>query len=81
MQSSANSVELARAREKCALEALRVSDARYRRSFETAREGILILDAETGQIVDANLFLKDLLGYSQEEFLGAQALGNRAVKR
>jgi PAS domain S-box-containing protein len=42
----------------------------YRRLFETAQDGILILDAGTGQVVDANPFMKDLLGYSQEEFLG-----------
>ncbi len=46
------------------------SELRYRRLFETAQDGILILDAETGQVVDANPFMKDLLGYSQEEFLG-----------
>lgn len=49
---------------------LLVSEACYRRLFETAPDGILILDAETGQVVDANPFLKDLLGYSKEEFLG-----------
>jgi PAS domain S-box-containing protein len=42
----------------------------YRRLFETAQDGILILDAESGQVVDANPFMKALLGYSQEEFLG-----------
>lgn len=52
------------------METLRLSDARYRRLFETAQDGILILHADTGQVVDANPFLKDLLGYSQEEFLG-----------
>ncbi len=52
------------------VETLRLSDARYRRLFETAQDGILILHAETGQVVDANPFLRDLLGYSQEEFLG-----------
>lgn len=46
------------------------SELRYRRLFETAQDGILILDAVTGQVVDANPFMKDLLGYSQEEFLG-----------
>ena len=56
--------------EERAVETLRVSDARYRRLFETAQDGILILNAETGQVVDANPFLKELLGYSQEEFLG-----------
>jgi putative two-component system response regulator len=49
---------------------IKTSELRYRRLFETAREGILILDAETGQIVDVNPFLTELLGYSQEEFLG-----------
>ncbi len=56
--------------EQRAVETLRLSDARYRRLFETAQDGILILHADTGQVVDANPFLKELLGYSQEEFLG-----------
>jgi PAS domain S-box-containing protein len=51
-------------------QAIRASELRYRRLFETAQDGILILDADTGQVVDANPFMKDLLGYSQEEFLG-----------
>ncbi len=51
-------------------EAIRMSELRYRRLFETARDGILILDADTGQVVDANPFFKELLGYSQEELLG-----------
>jgi diguanylate cyclase (GGDEF)-like protein/PAS domain S-box-containing protein len=49
---------------------IKISELRYRRLFEAAREGILILDAETGQIVDVNPFLIELLGYSREEFLG-----------
>jgi PAS domain S-box-containing protein len=52
------------------VQAILASEVRYRRLFETAQDGILILDAETGQVVDANPFMKDLLGYSQEEFLG-----------
>jgi formate hydrogenlyase transcriptional activator len=51
-------------------EALRTSETRYRRLFETAQDGILILDAETGQIKDVNPFLVDMLGYSHEDFLG-----------
>jgi diguanylate cyclase (GGDEF)-like protein/PAS domain S-box-containing protein len=46
------------------------SELRYRRLFETAQDGILILDAETGQIADVNPFLIDMLGYSKNEFLG-----------
>lgn len=51
-------------------EALRGSEVRYRRLFETARDGILILDAETGEVADVNPFLIDMLGYSHLEFLG-----------
>lgn len=45
------------------------SEVRYRRLFETAHDGILILDSETGQITDVNPFLEHLLGYTKEEFL------------
>ena len=51
-------------------DALRASEIRYRRLFETAKDGILLLDAETGQITDVNPFLQDLLGYSHSELLG-----------
>ena len=44
----------------------------YRRLFESAKDGILILDAGTGMIVDVNPFLMDLLGYSRDAFLGKQ---------
>jgi PAS domain S-box-containing protein/putative nucleotidyltransferase with HDIG domain len=48
---------------------LRNSELRYRRLFETARDGILILDAETGSISDVNPYLIDMLGYSREELV------------
>ncbi|MBE0605916.1 MAG: PAS domain S-box protein [Deltaproteobacteria bacterium] len=51
-------------------EALSVSEIRYRRLFETAKDGILILDAATGEISDANPYLQDLLGFSRAELLG-----------
>jgi PAS domain S-box-containing protein len=51
-------------------EVLRASEIRYRRLFETAKDGILILDAQTGMIDDVNPFLMNLLGYSYEQFLG-----------
>ncbi|MFC1704012.1 PAS domain S-box protein [Candidatus Omnitrophota bacterium] len=51
-------------------DALQDSETRFRRLFETAQDGILILDADTGQIREANKFLIDMLGYSREEFLG-----------
>ncbi len=51
---------------------LTVSELRYRRLFETARDGILILDSDTAKITNANPFMADLLGYSQEEFVGKE---------
>jgi PAS domain S-box-containing protein len=48
---------------------LRVSESRYRRLFEAAKDGILILDADSGRIVDVNPFLMDLTGYSRDELL------------
>src|SRR5271157_4408289 len=48
---------------------LLVSETRYRRLFETAQDGILLLDADSGQIIDVNPFLTDLIGYSKEELL------------
>ena len=50
--------------------ALRASETRYRRLFETAQDGILLLDAATGQITDVNPFLVKMLGYSHAEFVG-----------
>ncbi len=51
---------------------LRVSELRYRRLFEAARDGILILDAVTLKITDVNPFMTELLGYSHAEFLGKE---------
>jgi PAS domain S-box-containing protein len=55
---------------KRAEEELKASETRYRRLFETAQDGILILDAGTGLINDVNPFLMDMLGYTRGEFLG-----------
>jgi PAS domain S-box-containing protein len=51
-------------------EKLQASELRYRRLFETAQDGILLLNAKTGQITDVNPFLLDLLGYPYEEIAG-----------
>jgi PAS domain S-box-containing protein len=49
---------------------LEESEMRYRRLFETAKDGILILNGDTGRIIDANPFLQDLLGYPDSELFG-----------
>jgi len=51
-------------------EKLGTSEVRFRRLFESAKDGILILDAQTGTIVDVNPFLIELLGYSHIELKG-----------
>jgi PAS domain S-box-containing protein len=55
-----------------AQEGLRASELRYRRLFESAKDGILILNAESGRIIDVNPFLIEMLGYSKEEFVGKE---------
>jgi len=57
---------------KQAEQALLASEVRYRRLFEAAKDGILILNANTGEIVDVNPFLIEIVGYSHAEFLGKQ---------
>jgi PAS domain S-box-containing protein len=55
---------------KSADQALRASESRYRRLFDTAQDGILILDAESGKITEVNPYMIKLLGYPLEEFIG-----------
>src|ERR1700680_1954927 len=55
---------------KRALDAISSSESKYRRLFETAQDGILILDAHSGLITDVNPFLVNLLDYPREEFIG-----------
>jgi PAS domain S-box-containing protein len=51
---------------------LRVSETRYRRLFETAHDGILVLDPDTCKITDANPFMTQLLGYPRDELIGKE---------
>ena len=53
-------------------EARQASEVRYRRLFESAKDGILILDGVSGRIVDVNPYLIEKLHYSREEFLGKE---------
>jgi PAS domain S-box-containing protein len=51
---------------------LRQSEIRYRRLFEAAHDGVLILDSVSRKITDANPFMSHLLGYRHEELLGKE---------
>lgn len=59
-------------RRKAVAEDLRTSEIRYRRLFESARDGILILDAASRKITDVNPFMVEFLGYPRDEFLGKE---------
>jgi PAS domain S-box-containing protein len=49
---------------------LRDSEERYRRVFETARDGIVLLEKSEGNITHANPAFAELSGYSTEETIG-----------
>jgi len=47
-----------------------VAKSRNRPTFETPQDGVLVLEADTGKIIDVNPFLIEMLGYSPNKFLG-----------
>jgi PAS domain S-box-containing protein len=51
---------------------MRRSEIRYRRLFEAARDGVLIMDLLTRKVIDANPFMTELLGYTRAELLGKE---------
>jgi diguanylate cyclase (GGDEF)-like protein/PAS domain S-box-containing protein len=53
-----------------ALQNLKASELQFRRLFEAAQDGILILDGTTGLIIEANQFIINMLGYSRKELVG-----------
>ena len=54
---------------KKAADALLASEISYRRLFEAAQDGILLLDSGTAAITDVNPSVVSLLGYTREEML------------
>ncbi|HZM04777.1 MAG TPA: ATP-binding protein [Candidatus Saccharimonadales bacterium] len=51
---------------------LGASEMRYRRLFETARDGVLLLNPDTRKITDVNPFMTQFLGYTHAEFVGKE---------
>jgi len=52
--------------------ALRASEIRYRRLFETAHDGVLLIDPGTRKIIDSNPFMTRLLGYTRSQLMGKE---------
>ncbi|MEK7469005.1 MAG: PAS domain S-box protein [Planctomycetota bacterium] len=57
---------------RAAEQALRDSEIRFRRLFQFAKDGILILDARSGKIIDANAFMCGLLGQDLPALAGKE---------
>ena len=57
---------------KLEAERLAISEIRYRRLFEAAQDGVLLLDYESGKITAVNPFMCKLLAYPQEELIGKE---------
>lgn len=51
---------------------LDASESRYRRLFETAQDGILIIDEESGKIIDANPFILKMTEFRLDELFGKE---------
>jgi PAS domain S-box-containing protein len=49
-----------------------ISEIRYRRLFETAHDGVVLLDPGTRKIIDANPFMTKMLGYSHDQLVGKE---------
>ncbi|MDD5135879.1 MAG: PAS domain S-box protein, partial [Candidatus Omnitrophica bacterium] len=48
---------------------LKESEERYRRAFETSRDGLLLIHKTEGSILNSNESIRELLGYSHEELM------------
>jgi len=51
---------------------VRVSEIRYRRLFEAAHDGVLLLDPVTGKIIEANPFMSQMLSYPHDYLIGKE---------
>jgi len=56
--------------EQSVQKALLVSESRYRRLFESAQDGILLLNGVTAVVEDVNPYMIAMLGFSHEQLVG-----------
>ena len=58
--------------QRAAESVLKASETRYRRLFESAKDGILILDGHAATITDANPYIAEMMGYSRDQLVGKE---------
>ena len=61
-------------------EKVKKSEIQFRRLFETAQDGILILNGKTSEIVDANPLVITMLGYPIEDLVGKHLWDLEAIR-
>ncbi len=66
--------------QEAARQALKSSEIKYRRLFETSKEGLVLIEAETGEIFDVNPYIIDFLGYTKSDFIGKKLWELNAAK-
>ncbi|KAF0142151.1 MAG: PAS/PAC sensor signal transduction histidine kinase [Stygiobacter sp.] len=66
--------------QELAQQAIKSSEIKYRRLFETSKEGLILLDASTGVINDINPFIIEFLGFPKEDFFDKKLWEIKAVK-
>jgi PAS domain S-box-containing protein len=67
-------------KQELAQQAIKSSEIKYRRLFETSKEGVILLDSSTGIISDINPFVIDLLGYPIDSYIGKKLWEIKAVR-
>ena len=65
-----NARKAAEARLAAAMEALQISEARYRTVFQTSRDALSISNLSDGRYMEVNQAFLDLLGFEREELIG-----------
>lgn len=55
------------------------AETRYRRLFESARDGIVLVDAATARIIDLNPYVEQCFGYSRGELVGRKVWGTEPL--
>ncbi len=56
------------------------AEVRYQRLFETAKDGMLVFDAETEKLTDVNPFFLELTGYGREQLIGCRLSEMEALR-